>query len=184
MKLWQRTDLVLDLWTEPSSSCTVQCYYQRTIDSARCFRVFFPSRVPETMIPSEPLVYRCWNHHRVRRLHIPHCEFWQKAQRYLEIDAVMRSVHHGKQCKRLNGKHVRWNHLRYYILMIPIKDQAFGPFWAHSEACGGNLPEAWSAVRAREHLCKNGEGEHCTVSTKECPIEDIGWLHIYIYIYI
>jgi hypothetical protein len=101
MKLWQRTDLVLDLWTEPSSSCTVQCYYQRTIDSARCFRVFFPSRVPETMIPSEPLVYRCWNHQRVRRLHIPHCEFWQKAQRYLEIDAVMRSVHHGKQCKRL-----------------------------------------------------------------------------------
>ena len=30
MKLWQRTDLVLDLWTEPSSSCTVQCYYQPT----------------------------------------------------------------------------------------------------------------------------------------------------------
>ena len=72
--------------------------------------------------------------------------------------------------------------MRYYILMIPIKDQAFGPFWAHSEACEGNLPEAWSAVRAREHLCKNGEGEHCTVSTKECPIEDIGWLHIHIYI--
>ena len=34
MKLWQRTDLVLDLWTEPSSSCTVQCYDQPTFDSA------------------------------------------------------------------------------------------------------------------------------------------------------